>query len=156
MLKVIGIGNLIRGDDGIGPIIIHDLEKSFRSQLCILVDAGVDAFTVLEHLMQPEPILMIDCVKMGKKPGEIRIFDIDQMNISKFDSVISLHGFGFAEIFKIAQALGSIPKCTLIGVEPKTIDFNKNLSKEVEQSIPSILNLVIEEAKLHGKKNPNN
>jgi hydrogenase maturation protease len=156
MLKVIGIGNIIRGDDGIGPSVIQELEQSFPTKLCTLVDAGVDAFTVLEHLMQSDPILMIDCVKMGKNPGEIRIFKLDQVNISKFDSVISLHGYRFTEIFKIAQALGSIPKCTLIGIEPKTIEFNKNISKEVEQSIPSIINLVIEEAKLYGKKNPNN
>jgi hydrogenase maturation protease len=156
MLKVIGLGNLMRGDDGIGPTVISNLEKSNQSKLCTLVDAGVDAFTVLEHLIQSDPILIIDCMKMGKKPGEIRIFKLNQVNISKLDSVISLHGYGFAEIFKMAQALGSHPNGTLIGIEPKTIEFNKKLSREVKRSIPSIINLVIQEAKLYGKKNPNN
>ena len=64
MLKVIGLGNILRGDDGIGPAIIQNLEQSGNSFQIRPIDAGSDAFTVLDHLLGSEPVLIIDCARM--------------------------------------------------------------------------------------------
>jgi len=147
MLKVIGIGNALRGDDAIGPLIIEKLEKEKNDLPAILIDAGADAFTMLEHLIGKDPLLLIDCAKMGKKPGEIKLFDVDEASIEHTSKVVSLHGFGFGDVYKMAKGMGVVASCKIIGVEPKAISFDTHLSEEVEKSIPEILNLIHKEAK---------
>ena len=56
-------------------------------------------------------------------------------------------GMGFADIYKIAAALGTPAPCKIIAVEPKQLNFNAHLSGEVEKSIPEIIKLVMMETK---------
>ena len=150
MLKVISLGNELRGDDSIGPAVVNELRTMELPEYVTLINAGADAFTVLEHLIAKEPILIIDCAQMGKSPGDVIKFRVDISNIKLFENSISLHGFSFGEVFKMAEEFGPIPDCSIIGVEPKSVEFGQKLSDEVKQSLPSIINMVIEEAKQYG------
>lgn len=150
MFKVISLGNELRGDDSIGPAVVNKLRAMNISEPVTLIDAGTDAFTVLEHLIADDPILLIDCAFMGKKPGEFLKFKIDNSNINSFEKSISLHGFSFGEVFRMAEQFGPIADCTIIGIEPKSIEFGQKLSEEVKQSFPSIIHMIIEEAKKYG------
>ena len=150
MLKIIGLGNLLRGDDSVGPVIIQKLQKLTLSIPMELYEIGMDALAILEHLIGSEPILIIDCAKMGKKPGEIVKFKVDDSNINTFEKSISLHGFSFGEVFKIAGQFDQTADCTIIGIEPKSLEFGQKLSDEVKQYLPSIINMIIEEAKKYG------
>ena len=150
MLKIISLGNELRGDDSIGPAVVNELRTMELPEYVTLINAGADAFTVLEHLIAKEPILIIDCAQMGKNPGDVIKFRVDISNIKLFENSISLHGFSFGEVFKMAEEFGPIPDCSIIGVEPKSIEFGQKLSDEVKQSLPSIINMVIEEAKQYG------
>ena len=146
MLKVIGLGNLLRGDDGIGPLVIEKLLK-LKSIPAKLIDAGSDAFTILDHLSGTDPLLIIDCARMDKEPGEICTFNISEANIGYIDKTVSLHGFGFGEVYQMAREIGPVAPCKIIGVQPKEISFNAQVSDEVKKSIPKIIELVNKEAK---------
>jgi len=147
MIQVIGLGNELRGDDGIGPRILAELKQSRYSYKVNLINAAADAFIVLEYLNGSDPVIIIDCAQMGRNAGEVVVFNADAAHLERMNMLISLHGFGLAEIYRMAQALGPVAPCKIIGVEPKSIEFNSGLSVEVEQSIPKIINLVIEEIK---------
>jgi len=152
MLKVIGLGNILKGDDGIGPHIIEELEKtslSFPIQLC---DAGSDAFTILDHLIGSEPVIIIDCARMGKKPGTVKKILTKDIELLPSGVGMSLHGYSLAEIWKIAQSMGIKKNLAIIGVEPDSIQFNTGLSEVVKNSIPIIIKMVAEEAKKYAKK----
>ncbi len=146
MIKIISLGNTLRGDDGIGPAVLQELAKTDTGEKFKLIDAGSDAFILLDHLTQTDPILLIDCARMGKNPGEIAVFSVEKSNIATVSKAIAIHGFSFAEIYKMAAALGKTAPCIIIGVEPKIITFNKPLSNEVRNSIPHIINYIIGEA----------
>lgn len=150
MLKVISLGNELRGDDSIGPAVVNELRTMDLPEPVTLIDAGADASAVLEHLIAEEPVLLIDCAQMGKQPGEVVKFKVNDSNIKSFEKSISLHGFSFGEVFKMAEQFGPIPDCSIIGIEPKSIEFGQKLSDEVKHSLPSIINMVIEEAKQYG------
>ena len=66
---------------------------------------------------------------------------------------LSMHGFSLAEVLKMAQSIGVEPDVTIVGVEPKEIKFNTGISREVEKSIPTIMRMVMEEAKSYAEKN---
>ena len=78
MLKVISLGNSLRGDDGIGPHIIENLATRGDQDHYELCDAGSDPFDILEKLLQPEPVLVIDCARIcqGKQVSGIYVWII--------------------------------------------------------------------------------
>jgi len=154
-LQVVGLGNELRGDDGIGPRMINELQYGPFAQSMKLVNAGADAFIVLEYLRQENPVVIIDCAQMGKQSGEVVCFDADQSSLAQMDKLISMHGFGLSEIYQMATAIGPVAPCKIIGIQPKSIEFNTGLSPEVENSIKKIENLVIEEIKRNVKKDIN-
>src|SRR5210317_1002638 len=123
MLKVLGIGNTLRGDDGIGPVIIEELKKLDLPDSIQLIDIGSDAFSIIDHFENKQPVLVIDCAEMDKEPGEIIKFDVKEENLPILDKVISVHGFGFADVYKMAQNLYEDIQCTIIGIQPKSLEF---------------------------------
>lgn len=147
MLNVIGLGNFLKGDDAIGPVVIEKLGKSFDETDLNLIDAGADAISVLDYLIGKDPVVIIDCAKMGRNPGDVVEFDVTDANLSQVYNTFSLHGFSFGDVYKMAAQMGPVAHCKIIGVEPKHINFNENLSNEVEASIPKIINIVKMEAK---------
>ena len=147
MINVIGLGNLLKGDDAVGPVVIEQLHRINTQNKLNLVDAGADAFMVLDYLLADDPVILIDCAQMGKVAGEIVAFDVNSVNIKSVSAAVSLHGFSFAEMYAMAASMGPVAPCKIIGVEPKNIDFNTDFSEEVEASIPEIINMVKMEAK---------
>jgi hydrogenase maturation protease len=147
MLNVIGIGNYLKGDDAIGPLVIEELQKSKILKNINHVNAGSDAFAVLEFLIRDEPVLIIDCAQMGRIAGEVVAFDVNDATISELNNAISLHGYGFADIYKMAMEIGEVAPCKIIGIQPGQVDFYENLSDEVRASIPKVIDLVTREAK---------
>ena len=145
MLTVISLGNKLRGDDGIGPHIIEYLRQHESAGRLNLVDAAADAFTVLNHLIENGHIVVIDSARMNKEPGFVQKIKLDTASLSWADENLSVHGFGFGEIYQIARALNPCVSCTLIAVEPNEIVFNTKLSDAVLNSVPRIIKLVIEE-----------
>ena len=156
MIHVIGLGNFLRGDDAVGPLVIERLFKSGSVSGLNLVNAGADPLTVLDYLSSADPVIIIDCAKMGRKPGEVVEFNINEANITQVQNTLSLHGIGFADIYKMAVALGTPSPCKIIAVEPKDTGFDSHLSPEVEASIPEIIKLVMMETQHYAKENFNN
>jgi len=156
MLKVLGIGNTLRGDDGIGPVIIEELKKLDLPDSINLIEIGSDAFSIIDHFENKQSVLVIDCAQMGKDPGECVKFDVKNENLPILDKAISVHGFGFADVYKLAQNLYEDIQCTIIGIQPKSIEFNTGLSEEVKNNIPLIINMVMEETEKYVKENNHN
>ena len=152
MMKIIGLGNRLRGDDAIGPVVLDSLKNKDIPIPLELIEAGSDAFTLLEHLNFFEPIIIVDCAEMGCKPGTVKIFDIRE-HFNMQENLISLHGFSFAEILGLANSIGPIAPCKIIGVQPETIEFGQPVSEAVRKALPEILNLIIEEAQAYAEKN---
>jgi len=155
MLKVVALGNVLRGDDGIGIIVLDELKKE-KMQNVKLLDIGADAFSLLEHFLESDPIIIIDCARMNKIPGEVLKFQIDQANLSQADNMVSLHGFSLAETYNMAKKIGDVAECHIIGVEPKTVEFNKTISSVVRKCIPVVINMVKEEVQKNESKDHNN
>jgi len=153
-MKIIALGNRLRGDDAIGPVVLDALKNKDLTFPLQLIEAGSDAFTLLEHLSGQEPIIIVDSARMGQKAGTVKIFDINE-NFKMTDNLISLHGFSFAEVLTMANNLGTVAPCKIIGVQPENIEFGQPLSKSVKEAVPKILNLIIEEARIYAEENLN-
>ncbi|NOX89766.1 MAG: hydrogenase maturation protease [Calditrichaeota bacterium] len=155
MSKVIVLGNRLRGDDAIGPVVLDELKKQDIPIPVTLIEAGSDAFTLLEHLNGKEPLIIVDCAQMGAVPGTVKRIGIDLENFNINEQMISLHGFSFSEVLSMARGLGAVAPCTVIGIQPESLNMGDELSAGVRAAIPRILNMIIEEAKKYAEKNLN-
>ncbi len=144
-LTVIGIGNRLRGDDAVGPLLIDKLSSQTNPGL-ELIDAGSDALGLLEYLEGHDKMIIVDACKMGKQPGELVCFDPTQASMILVDEPLSLHGLGLAEALRMAESLHMLPEdLKIIGIEPYSIQFNGELSAPVQQALKSAIDKVHEE-----------
>jgi hydrogenase maturation protease len=141
-IGVIGIGNPLRRDDGIGIVLVEKLRK-IKNQLhdtIDYIDGGTGGMNLLHLLPRFESIVLIDAVNFGGKPGESRIFSMDEVLSKKPMITLSTHGSDFFQILQLSKRLKEAPDALVIfGVQPKDTSFGQYLSEEVEQVLDILL-----------------
>jgi len=144
-ITILGIGNLLLKDEGIGVHLVQRLAGVIDNANVKIIDAGT--YPDFLHLVDDsvDKLIIIDAVKAGDKPGTIYRFSFDDVDLD-YAPPISLHDIGVSESLKMMALLNRQPKSTVvIGIEPKTIDFGLDLSPEIEDKLPGIIELVLKE-----------
>ncbi len=141
---VVGVGNLLLKDEGIGVHIAHALQQIDIPYNVKIIDGGT-SLDLPDCLENVDKLIIIDAVKTGGQPGTIYRFHPYDMDIES-EGIISLHELGLAQSLKMMRLIGNEPKETvIIGIEPKEIDWGTELSAELQQKIPEIINIVLGE-----------
>jgi len=144
-ITVVGIGNLLLKDEGVGVHLVQKLAGSVNDANVNIIDAGTypDFLSVVDD--STDKLIIIDAIKAGERPGTIYRFNLSDADLD-LTSPISLHEMGVLDSLKTMALFNRQPKSTvIIGVEPKTIDFGLDLSPEVEEKVPEIIKLVLKE-----------
>ena len=131
---VLGLGNELLTDDGVGVHVVRRLQKESLPQDTEILEIGTAILHVQHLLEQAVHVVAIDAVRAGDKPGSVYCFDIDQAQLNQ---PVTLHDLGIVGVLKlIPESLR--PKVTILGVEPETIDYGMELSPLVEASLPRV------------------
>ena len=139
---IIGVGNILRQDDGIGPRIIEHLDNDGFEDKATLMNGGVDGLALIDYIKDYRNAVIIDAVDMGLPAGEIMVFRPDEADLNvRWDS-LSSHGYGLAEALHLCRELGVATNIKIVGVQPKAISFGEYLSKEVSDRIDDIIHVV--------------
>lgn len=144
-ITVLGIGNLLLRDEGVGIHLIQRLADKVNSPNIKLIDGGTtpDILSLVDNNI--DKLIIIDAAVVGDKPGTIYRFDIDDLDPGE-PSPMSLHELGLVNSLKIMNLFGNCPKeVTIIGVEPKVVDYGLKLSPELEKKMPRLMELVLNE-----------
>lgn len=143
-LAVIGVGNLLLKDEGIGVHIAHALQQIDIPHGTKIIDGGTSS-DLPYYLRDVDTLIIIDAVKAGGKPGIVYRFHLHDVNIES-EGMLSVHELGLEQSLKMMSLMGSEPKETvIIGIEPKEIDWGTELSAELQQKIPEVINVVLNE-----------
>ena len=136
---VMGIGNLLLGDEGLGVHVIRKLENTLLPDNVSLLDAGTAFLDAGPHLEAIDKLIVIDAIKGGKKPGTVYRFQLNAETYTNGGS--SLHDMSVIEMMKLAQ--NPLPATvTVLGIEPDVIEWSLNLSNTVEEALPLLLDAV--------------
>lgn len=143
---IIGIGNLLLKDDGLGVHIIQELEKQdFKKKYNVeLIDGGTYIFDLLDVFIKHERIIILDSFKGGHLPGTIYRARPEELG-SYVKENTSLHDVQILDLIKDVLLMGYSPEVVIIGVEPESICFDLDLSKILIEQIPTIIQLVKKE-----------
>ncbi len=139
---ILGIGNLLRADDGLGPVIIGRLKEQGGLHGANLVCGGTDALGLIEHFKGYDRVIIIDAAQMKFAPGTIKVFNPDQFSLHMHSDTLSTHGLGLAEVISLAKELDIAPIITIIAVQVEDISFKEGLSQTVADKIPDILKII--------------
>ncbi len=140
-LLVLGVGNLLLTDDGVGVHAIQELEQEAhwdREQVDFMDGATFtqDIFYIFQDY---EWVLVLDAVKGRQDPGTIYRFTEENL-VNNKEQRLSLHDIDLLDSLKMAELLGNKPKLIMLGMEPLTIsDWAVELSPPVQAAYPRFL-----------------
>jgi hydrogenase maturation protease len=144
-ITVLGIGNLLLKDEGIGVHLVQKLASIVSDANVNIIDAGTypDFLSLVD--ISIEKLIIVDAIKAGNEPGTIYHLTPDDLDLDS-TSPVSLHEIGVLDSLKIMALFDRLPKSTvIIGIEPKTIDFGLEPSPEVEDKLSEMIELIIQE-----------
>lgn len=141
---VIGIGNILLKDDGIGVHTVNELEKEGLPSTIELVDGGTSTLAMLSYFLECRKIIVVDALKAGYEPGTIyRIKPEDLVSYKKEN--LSIHDVQILDVVKMARMLGANPDVVVFGIEPQEIRFELEMSDLMSCKIPEIIGLIKQE-----------
>ena len=144
-ITVLGIGNILLSDEGVGVHVANKLSAISLPEHVSVVEGGTDGFRLLNIITETEHLIVIDAVKGGGEPGSIYRFDIDDVRACPSGFKTSVHQIGLLEVIDLSGLIGKTPRTTIIGIEPKSLEMGMELSPEISEKIPRIIDLVLAE-----------
>lgn len=145
-ILVIGVGNLLLRDEGVGIHIIKELQKRKLPPQVEVFDGGVGGFDLLHYFRHAEKVLLIDAAEMGLEPGAVVRLDPEQLSRHAKGHPFSAHEIGLAEVLELGRALTNDSlKIVIFGIQPKEISWGMELSPEVAAVIPQVITAVFQE-----------
>jgi hydrogenase maturation protease len=134
-IVILGVGNLLMSDDGVGIHAIRLLERN-PPPGAQLVDAGTDVLSTLPFLEHAARALIIDAMCAGGKPGEL--FQITEKLLKKTDGSNSAHAVNIIAGRHLLSPGANWPEILILGVEPAVLDYGMSLSTPVAAALPHI------------------
>ena len=139
---VLGIGNALLRDEGIGCHVAHALEEIPLTDVKI-IDGGTCP-DVLQFVEDADKLVIVDAVKGGGTPGQIYRFHLEDITLEQ-KLFLSLHDVGLVNNLILMQLWHNIGEAVIIGVEPREINWGLELSPELQEKMPQIIDAILVE-----------
>lgn len=141
---VLGLGNILMRDEGVGVRVVERLLQrcEFPAEVQVL-DGGTLGLDLLPWVEDVDRLLVIDAVDMGAEPGAITRLEGEE--VPAFLGVkISPHQMGLADLLAAARLCGRFPQeLVLWGVQPAVIEVGLELSPSVDAQIETLVESVL-------------
>ncbi|OQY00566.1 MAG: hydrogenase [Desulfobacteraceae bacterium 4572_130] len=137
-LLVLGVGNILLMDEGIGVHAVNELLKEKWSGEIDFIDGGTFTQDIFYLFQEYKKILVLDIVKAGNKPGTIYHLKENDLRKDK-NQLLSLHDIDLLDSLIMAGLAGNKPELFVLGIEPKKIDWDIELSPTLKKKFPTYL-----------------
>ena len=142
---IVGIGNILLGDEGIGVHVVSALRSKDLPSNVEVIDGGTATLDLLPIINGVSKLIVVDAVKGKGEPGSIYRFTPDDIKTEK-KTATSLHQIGLLDVLEMAAKIGEKPKSTvIIGIEPQNTDWGLEPSAKIKEKIPKIIDVVLNE-----------
>ncbi len=154
---VLGVGNTLLSDEGIGVRAIEKLQLDYiLPPEVVVIDGGTTGMEMLEDLSNADHLIIIDAVRSGRAPAAIVRLADEQVPVF-FKTKLSPHQIGLSDVLATLAFIGEQPGgVTVIGVEPVSLETGMALSPQVEARLPELMDLVVTELRELGVAVKNN
>lgn len=150
-IVILGVGNLLLSDEGVGVQVARRLEETALPAGVIAIDAGTLPIEALGSIADVEKLIIVDAVKAGGPPGAI--YRLPVAAVGQTQAQVSLHELPLAMALNYWIAAG-LPeeRIVIIGVQPAWLEWGTDLSPAVAEQLEKIIELVLSEVISQGRK----
>lgn len=143
---VLGIGNIVMSDDGVGVVVAQRLQREYRFPDNVeVMDGGTLGLDLLPKLENITNLIMIDAVETGDKAGTCVRLCGQELPFA-LETKVSPHQMGLKDLLAVSELMGHSPKeMVLVGVQPGSIEMEIGLTSEVEAQLETLLSNVLAE-----------
>lgn len=142
---VLGLGNPILSDDGVGFYVIEQLNAKVNKLGVTFAESSASGLRLLEEIVDYDKLIIIDAIQTAEgKTGEV--YRLNPEDLDKTRRTLSSHGLSFADALALGKKVGlALPQqITIFAVEVKDIStFSSHCTPEVEKAIPKLVDMVI-------------
>ena len=150
-LLILGLGNLLCTDDGVGAVAVHRLLRAYQEpEGAVVLDGGTLGLSLLPHLMSADVAILVDAIRTDDPPGTLVRLEGDDV-APAVAARLSVHQVGVADLLDSARLLVRYPpRVVLLGLVPASIALGVELTPAVEAQLPVLVAAVVEEARALG------
>jgi hydrogenase maturation protease len=150
-LLVLGLGNLLCGDDGIGPVAVNLLTQRYETPPGVTVlDGGTLGLALLPYIEDAQRVLLVDAVRADLPPGSLIRLQGDDVAPAVAER-LSVHQVGVADLLEAARWRGRYPsQLTLLGIVPETLELGLGRTAAVERQLPALVERIVEDTRRLG------
>ena len=147
-LLVLGLGNTLCTDDGVGPAVVERLLEKWEPPVGVRVlDGGTLGLSLLPLLADAEAVILLDAVRMGEEPPGtlVRLTGEDVPTATR--QQLSVHQVGVADLLDGLHLLGKLPpRLVLLGVVPESLELGYGVSALLEPALDVLVARAVQEA----------
>jgi hydrogenase maturation protease len=141
---VLGIGNVLMGDEGVGVHVLRLLQKMALPTDIELLDGGTGAFVLLEPMERAARIVLIDATMDGSPPGTVR--RLTPRYSGEYPPTLTAHDIGLKDLLDVFYLSGRHPEIVLFAVSITSLqEMKMELSPELAGKVPHVVDLVMQE-----------
>jgi hydrogenase maturation protease len=141
---VLGLGNVLMGDDGLGPTVIAHLQARFRFPAAVRVeDLGTPGLDLHPHIVDADELIVVDTVRADAPAGTLRLYDRQALLQRPPPARTSPHDPSLKDALLSLQFAGAEPEVLLVGVVPRSTENRLALSAEVAAAVEPAIAAVL-------------
>ena len=146
---VLGIGNNLLTDEGVGIHVVRYLEAHHSGEPGLTyLDGGTLSFTLAEPIAAHDNLIVVDAARFGEPAGTVRCLEGRDMDRYLTGNRQSVHEVGLTDLLDIARLSDTLPALrALVGIEPASLDWGENPSPAVAHAIAAAAALVLATAR---------
>ena len=136
---ILGIGNTLLSDEGIGIHVLRELQKQDQIDGDIeYLDGGTLSFTLADPIQACDQLVVVDASEIKKAPGGVAVYENEAMDhFITSGNKKSVHEVGLADVMSITLLSGNLPnKRALVGIQPELLDWGNDPTPPVQAAIP--------------------
>lgn len=145
---VLGIGNTLLTDEGVGVHVIHALSARLPPELndVELLDGGTLSFTLAGPIQEADALVVVDAAEMKAAPGVLGVFEGEAMDAFLLSNrKSSVHEVGLTDLRVIALLAGHWPeRRALVAIQPRLLDWGEQPTPEVAAAVPEACRRIID------------
>lgn len=147
-IRILGCGNLLMGDDGVGIRVIEALENTHLGSMdgVELIDAGVGGLDILNLLDGAGRVIIVDAMVSGNKVGSVCRFDGSELKGKLRQDMFSIHDLGIYDVLNIAKHVQDVPEVVIFGIEVGQISgISLELSSGMDDAVADAVCCIMDE-----------
>jgi len=144
-ITILGIGNLLMGDEGVGIHVLNTLKDSYTFSPDInFIDGGTIGIDLIPYFEECKKMIIIDAVDSQEEPGFVVTLKNEEIHY-RFNTKLSLHHAGLSDVLSIIKLQEiEAPDMMLIGIQPEKVEMGIELSDTVNSQMEQVKKIILD------------